>query len=150
MGHGAPGDTVTVIDTATDTVVGEITVGTNVGGIAFTPDGSTAFVNIFGSGAVAVVDVATDAVVGSPITVGAGPSDVIVTSDGSRAYVTNSNATPGTVSAIDVATRTVVDTITVGLAPEGIAATPCTVPVAPVTPAAPAPAALEAAPRFTG
>src|SRR6185436_1361484 len=42
VGHGSPGDTVTVIDTATNTVSGEITVGTNVGGIAFTPDGATA------------------------------------------------------------------------------------------------------------
>ena len=50
VGHGAPGDTVTVIDTATNTVAGEITVGTNVGGITFTPDGSTAFVNVFGAG----------------------------------------------------------------------------------------------------
>ena len=53
--------------------------------------------------------------------------------------MTNSNASPGTVSAIDVATRTVVGTITVGTSPEGIAATPCTAPVAPVTPVAPAP-----------
>ena len=119
VGHGAPGDTVTVIDTATNTVTGEITVGTNVGGIAFTPDGTTAFVAVFGTNSVAVVDVATDAVVGAPITVGSGPSDIVVTSDGSRAYVTNTNSTPGSVSAIDVATRTSVGTITVGNDPGG-------------------------------
>jgi YVTN family beta-propeller protein len=141
---------VTVIDTATNTVAGEITVGTNVGDIAFTPDGSTAFVAVFGANAVSVVDVATDSVVGVPIPVGAGPSNVIVTSDGSRVYVSNTNASPGTVSAIDVASRTVVSTITVGASPEGIAATPCGTPIAPVTPVAPAPAALTAAPRFTG
>ena len=128
-------------------------VGTNVGGIAFTPDGSTAFVAVFGSNAVKVVDVATATVVGDPIAVGAGPSTVVVTSDGSRAYVSNSNSSPGTVSVIDVATRTSAGTITVGASPEGIAVTPCTVPVAPVTPVtpvAPAPDALTAAPRFTG
>jgi hypothetical protein len=54
------------------------------------------------------------------------------------------------VSAIDVATRTVVATITVGTGPEGIAVTPCSVPLTPLTPVAPAPAALTAAPRFTG
>src|SRR4051794_37797569 len=55
---------------------------------------------------------ATDSVVGVPIPVGAAPSDVIVTSDGSRAYVTNTYANPGSVSVIDVATRTSVGTIT--------------------------------------
>jgi YVTN family beta-propeller protein len=141
---------VTVIDTATNTVTGEITVGTNVGGIAFTPDGSTAFVAVFGANQVVVVDVATDAVVGAPIAVGSGPSDIVVTTDGSRAYVTNSNSSPGTVSAIDVATRSLAGTITVGTSPEGIAVTPCTTPLTPVEPVAPAPAALTAAPRFTG
>ena len=131
-------------------MTGEITVGTNVGGIAFTPDGSTAFVAVFGTNSVVVVDVATDAVVGTPITVGSGPSDIVVTSDGSRAYVTNTNSSPGSVSAIDVATRTSVGTITVGTTPEGIAVTPCTTPLTPLEPAAPAPAALTAAPRFTG
>ena len=72
-----------------------------------------------------------------------------MTSDGSRAYVTNSNATPGTVSAIDVASRTVVDTITVGAQPGGDRGHACTTPVGPVTPAGPAPDALVAAPRFT-
>jgi YVTN family beta-propeller protein len=150
VGHGAPGDTVTVIDTATDTVSGEITVGTNVGGIAFTPDGSIAFVAVFGADVVKVIDVATATVVGDPIAVGAGPSQVVVTSDGSRVYVSNSNSSPGTVSAIDVATRTVVGTITVGAGPEGIAVTDCTTPIGPVTPVGTAPDALVAAPRFTG
>jgi YVTN family beta-propeller protein len=141
---------VTVIDTATNTVSGDITVGTNVGGIAFTPDGSIAFVAVFGANVVKVVDVATATVVGDPIAVGAGPSEVVVTSDGSRVYVSNANSSPGTVSVIDVATRTSPGTITVGTSPEGIAITPCTTPLTPLEPPAPAPAALTAVPRFTG
>ena len=105
---------------------------------------------VFDANVVKVVDVATDAVVGTPIPVGTAPSNLVVTSDGSKAYVTNVNASPGSVSVIDVATKAVVSTITVGTSPEGIAVAPCTTPLTPLQPAAPAPAALTAAPRFTG
>ena len=59
-------------------------------------------------------------------------------------------------SAIDVASRSLAATITVGASPEGIAVTACgaplgpVTPVVPVTPVGPAPDALVAAPRFTG
>jgi YVTN family beta-propeller protein len=101
-----------------------------------------------GDNTVSVIDVASDTVVGAPITVGIGPLGLAITSDGARVYVTNANTT--TVSVVDVATKAVVGTITVGSSPEGIAVTPCTVPLTPLEPTAPAPAALTAAPRFTG
>jgi YVTN family beta-propeller protein len=127
-----PPGTVSVIDTATDTVVGSpITVGTSPLGVAVTPDGRKVYVtnsNPFGSsGTVSVIDTTTNTVVGSPITVGNFPVGVAVTPDGSKVYVANrSSASPSSasVSVIATATNTVVATIPVGLSPEGVAVTP--------------------------
>ena len=66
--------TVSVIDTATNQVVGSpITVGANPLGVAVTPDGAKVYVANAGSNTVSVIDTATNQVVGSPITVGAHP-----------------------------------------------------------------------------
>ena len=55
--------TVSAIDTATNTVVGTITVGTRPTEIAITPDGTTAYVANFTSGTVSAIETATDTVV---------------------------------------------------------------------------------------
>lgn len=57
------GDTVAVIDTATDTVTGTIAVGMQPEDVAFTPDGSYAFVTNAGGATVSVIDMATQTVV---------------------------------------------------------------------------------------
>ena len=54
-------------------------------GFAFTPDGGRAFVALYRSGEVAVIDTATHAYV--TVDVGDDPSFVVVTPDGSKAYV---------------------------------------------------------------
>ena len=70
---------VTVIDTASNTVVGApITVGTNPQAIALNPSGSRAYVTNAGSGNVTVIDTATNTVVGAPITVGTNPQGIAV------------------------------------------------------------------------
>ena len=67
-------DTVSVIDTATNTVVGPpITVGTTPIGLAITPDGSRVYVANQSSNTVSVIATATNTVVGPPITVGSAP-----------------------------------------------------------------------------
>ncbi|MEU6365215.1 hypothetical protein ABZ876_05610 [Streptomyces sp. NPDC046931] len=53
---------------------------------------------------------------------GNAPADVTITPDGTRAYVTNLPS--NTVSMTDTNTNTVIDTITVGNGPGGIAITP--------------------------
>ena len=68
-----------------------------------------------------VIDTATNAVVGT-IAVGAGPSRVAISQDGSRAYVTNTAS--NSVSVIDTATDTVLRDIAVGDTPSTIAVTP--------------------------
>jgi YVTN family beta-propeller protein len=67
----ADSGTVSVINTATNTVVGSpITVGNLPQGVAVTPDGSKVYVANSNDGTVSVIATATNTVVGSPITVG--------------------------------------------------------------------------------
>jgi YVTN family beta-propeller protein len=118
------GGGVSVIDTATNTVVGTIPVGAS-GGVAVTSDGSKVYVG--GDNTVSVIDTATNTVVGT-IGVGASPIGVAVTPDGSKVYVTSFNSPvypfcgpPVTlclqalISVIDTATNTVVGTIPLGV-----------------------------------
>jgi YVTN family beta-propeller protein len=114
-------NTVSVINTATNTVVGlPINVGARPGGVAVTPDGSKVFVANSSSNTVSVIVTAAGTVVAT-IPVGVRPRGVAVTPDGSKVYVANFN--DSTVSVIDPATNIVVATIPVGT-PEGVAITP--------------------------
>ena len=72
-------DTVSVIDTATNAVVGSaIPVGSEPVGIAITPDGTKAYVTNQDADTVSVIDTATNTVVGSPITVGDVPFGIAI------------------------------------------------------------------------
>ena len=87
---------VSVVDTATRSVVATIPDLASAQGVAITPDGSRAYVTHFFFGStVSVIDTATNAVTGSPITVGSGPTAVAFTPDGTRAYVTNNDGRLG-------------------------------------------------------
>jgi YVTN family beta-propeller protein len=66
--------TVSVISTATDTVIGPaIPVGSAPEGVAVTPDGSRVYVASLGVGTVSVISTATNTVIGPPIPVGFEP-----------------------------------------------------------------------------
>ena len=119
---GGPGNSMSVLDTATDRIVGEpITVGIRPAGVAFTPDGKRAYVVNQGDDNVAVIDTRTDTVLNPPIAVGDQPWAVAVAPDGKRVYVTNIRS----VSVIDPLTNLVVgDPIPVGESPFGIAVSP--------------------------
>jgi YVTN family beta-propeller protein len=103
------GNTVTVIDTVANAVVGNpITVGTAPNAVAITPDGARAYVTSAVDGTVTVIQTATNTVVDPPISMGAGnPSDLAVTPDGRFVYV--STPTPGssTVAVIDTSNNSV-------------------------------------------
>ena len=94
-----------------------------------------AYVTNTGDGTVSVIDTTTNAVVGSPITVGTAPLGVAIPPDGTKAYVTNGGA--NNVSVIDTATGLVSTTITVSSNPFAISICPAAV-VPPVTPTDPA------------
>ncbi len=120
------GNSVSVIDTATNTVVATIPVGVAPRAVAVTPDGKNAYVTNQLSKTVSVIGTATNTVVAT-VPVGTNPDAVAVTPDGNYVYVANGGtySVPGTtVSVIATATNTVVATIPVGFAPVGVAVTP--------------------------
>jgi YVTN family beta-propeller protein len=115
------GNTVSVIDAATNTVTATVGVGNSPFGVAVTPDGSTVYVANAGSNTVSVIDAATNAVTATiPGFYLAQPIGVAVTPDGSRVYVTN---TGGIVSVFDTATNTLITEISVSES-IGVAVTP--------------------------
>jgi YVTN family beta-propeller protein len=111
---------VTVIDTATDTVTGTVSVGAGPTKVAVARDGTRAYVINRDSADVSVIDTTADSVVAT-IPVGGTPAGLAVTSDGGSLYVTTAL---GTVQVIDTAARTVVATIPVGSSGGDIAITP--------------------------
>ena len=107
-----------MIDTATNTVVATVTVGTNPFGVAITPDGKHAYVANDGSNNVSVIDTASNTRGGATIPVGmppmGSPSPRTGNTSMSRILVHN------TVSVIDTATNTVeAATVAVGSGPVG-------------------------------
>jgi YVTN family beta-propeller protein len=114
-------NTVSVIDTATNTVVGSpIPVGSEPIGVAVTSDGSKVYVTT--GGTVSVIDTRTNTVTA---TIPVGAEAVAVSSDGSKVYVTGGSAPFSTVSVIDTATNSVTATIPVPIEiPYGIAVSP--------------------------
>lgn len=113
-------DSISVIDTSTNTVLATVMVGANPVHVAVAPNGA-AYVTSAGANSVSVIDTATNTVVAT-VPVGAQPVDVTVTPDGSKAYVTNAGA--NTVSVIDTTTNAVIATVTVGPNPVSVAITP--------------------------
>ena len=85
-------NTVSVIDTATNTVVASILVGDAPHGIAVTPNGAFAYVANLSSNNVSVISAATNSVVAT-VAVGSLPVAVAITPNGAFAYVTNLAAT---------------------------------------------------------
>jgi YVTN family beta-propeller protein len=113
---------VSVIDTATNSVVATVAVGNDPVDIAITPNGAFAYVVNDQTENVSVIDTSTNTVVGI-VPVGLTPRGVAITPDGAFAYVTNES--DSTVSVIATATNAVVDTVrAVTALPEGLAIAP--------------------------
>jgi YVTN family beta-propeller protein len=89
--------------------------------LAYIPDGGA-------PGRISVIDTATSTISGLAIPVDAVPGGIAITSDGTRAYVTNLSISQGfgngTVSVISTTTRATLATLTVGGEPRGVAVTP--------------------------
>ena len=112
------GNNVSVINTATDTLGTNFTVGTGPNGLAVDNIGKRVYVANITSNDVSVFDNMSNTVIAT-IPVGANPRAVAVNSAGTRVYVSSSNV--NSVSVIDTMTNTVIATIPVGLAPRGVA-----------------------------
>jgi len=115
-------NTVSVIDSATNTVVATVPVGLYPTSIAVTPDGQFAYVANENSDSVTVIATATNTVVDT-VVVKYGPVGVAVTPDGKFAYVSTADL-GGRIAVIATATNTVVSSINIGETPGFIAFTP--------------------------
>jgi len=116
-------------------LIATIPENTETAGLALTPDGSKLYITNYGGGqfgnTIQVYDTATDTLT-KTIQVGDNPIEIVMSPDGTRAYVLNTfywaggnNGSPdATVSVIDTATDSVIDTVDAGLAHSGIAISP--------------------------
>jgi YVTN family beta-propeller protein len=106
-----------VIDTATDTVMASVLVGKMPRRVAVSPDGSRAYVSNSG-GTISVVDTATFRVVSMPH-VGKDADGVALSPNGRRLYVTD--PTENSVAFLDtISNQLVGESVTVGKAPSAI------------------------------
>jgi YVTN family beta-propeller protein len=105
-------NTITVIDTASKTVVGDpIPVGYGPAGIGVSPDGAWVYVSNEDANTVSVINAKTLAIVGDPIPVLSKPCGIAFGMGGARAYVAHCGA--GKVVVIDTATRQIIHTTAV-------------------------------------
>lgn len=119
---GAPASTVgsvSVINTATNTVTATVNVGGPRGGIAVDPTGT--YVYVTNNNSVSVINVATSAIAAT-VSVGNEPIGVAVNPAGTYVYVANSGS--NTVSVINAATNTLTAGLRVGSEPAGVAVSP--------------------------
>ena len=116
-------DSVSVIDTLSNTVIGTIALASGDFPIevAIAPNGKRAYVTTYFGATVYVIDVATRAVV-TTMSVYAGPIGIAIGPDGKRAYVASFDA--DTVNVIDLAANTVIATISISGSPQGVAVSP--------------------------
>ncbi|MHC0433652.1 hypothetical protein ACX6XY_26305 [Streptomyces sp. O3] len=114
-------DTVSVVDTSTNTITDSITVGRRPVGVAVNPAHGHAYATNFNEATVSAINTDTNEVTAT-IPVGSNPLNVAFTPSGTRAYVANSGGT--TVSVIDTATNKVSAAIPVGNSPNGVTITP--------------------------
>jgi len=126
--QSGPDDTVSVIDTETNTVIATIHLNNEVSpfGVAVTPEGSHVYVTNNGSDSVSVIDTETNTVTATiHLPVKSFPLGIAVTPNGSKVYVANEGlGTPSTVSVIATASNKVIATIPMGLDPFGVVVTP--------------------------
>ncbi|WP_435598603.1 beta-propeller fold lactonase family protein [Streptomyces anulatus] len=110
---------ITILDTASGTVVKRITVPASTPNrIGFAPDGTRAYVSDMATHVLHVIDTATETVT-STIPVQQRPFDVAVTPDGTRALVARNGN--NTVADVELATASVTASIPVGTRPAALA-----------------------------
>jgi YVTN family beta-propeller protein len=114
-------NTVSVIDTSSNTVIATVPVGTTPYGVAVNPSGTRVYVAYIGSNVVSVIDTNTNSVI-SKADVGMHSFGVAVNRSGTRVYVTHWDS--NFVSVIDTDTNRVIATIPVGSRPHGIVLNP--------------------------
>ncbi|MBI5894057.1 MAG: FecR domain-containing protein [Deltaproteobacteria bacterium] len=118
--HYTGGNSVSVIDTTTNTVLTTIAVGTNATDLDVNPQTNRLYVA--GGSTVSVIDTTTNTVIAT-ISV-TNPNGIAVNPQTNRAYV--SSFSSNSVSVIDTTTNTVLTNIAVGSGPDAVAVNPQT------------------------
>jgi YVTN family beta-propeller protein len=113
--------TITIIDTATNTVINTVSVGNAPLGVAVNPEGTKVYVASWSSNTVSVIDTSTNTVIDT-VDVGIQAWGIAVNPAGTTVYVTGSDS--GIVSVINTTTNTVTATVDVGSYPVGVAVAP--------------------------
>jgi YVTN family beta-propeller protein len=112
-------DKISVISTATDTIVAAFpSGGKGPKRMDFTPDGTQVWVTNPSSNQTTVFDAHARELLAS-LTLSKSPSGVYISSDGRRAYITN--AVANELTFIDVMSRKIVNTMPIGSDPDGVA-----------------------------
>src|ERR1700749_3416058 len=101
---------ISVVDTATNTVVSNIPMGGFPDGLAVTPDGKFIYVLSRVNGNVLVISTATEQIVAS-VPVGGDQGPIVISPNGALAYYGDIS---GTISVINTATNTLTATISTG------------------------------------
>ncbi len=114
-------NTVTLVDTASQSVIAELEVGVDPRSVAVSPDGARAFIANQGSDSVTVLDLAARAVIAT-VPVGDRPVGVSVSSDGRFVAVTELG--DARVRLLDASTLSALSVMAVADRPHGLALTP--------------------------
>jgi YVTN family beta-propeller protein len=117
-------DTVSVIDTVTNTVSTTIPVSGGPYGLAMSPDGLSAYVTRYDDGLVSVIDTATNTVSATSVDVGAlsHPFGIAITPDGSTLYVGTYGL--NTTAVLSTAPFAAVTTVSTASYPQAVAVSP--------------------------
>jgi YVTN family beta-propeller protein len=122
-------NTVSVVDTATNSVIRTFAVQPFPGALAVSPDGTRLYINtvIYPNPGylVQVLDTASGATIATiPLNVPQSGSGMAISPDGTRLYVTNQALNGSNVKIIDTALNAVIGTVPTGLVPRAIDVTP--------------------------
>ena len=115
------GTNISVVDTATNSIVATVPVGFGSVGIALNSAGTRVYVTRPFSNSVTVVDATANTVIAA-MPVGSGPLGIAVDATGTRIYVAISGT--NTVSVLDATSYAVVAAVAVGAYPDGVAVNP--------------------------
>jgi len=118
-------NTVSVIDTATNTVTAAVAAGNSPYEISASPAGTEVYVANWGSGTVSVIDTSENNVTAT-LDTGASPGGVAVSPDGTAVYVTNTGSieAPGNSVYVINTLDCSIEAVSVGRGPSGVAVTP--------------------------
>ncbi|MGN6179251.1 MAG: gliding motility-associated C-terminal domain-containing protein [Mucilaginibacter sp.] len=115
-------NTVSVINTTSNTVVGTIGVGQRPTGTAVSPDGTKVYITNQFDNSISVISTLTNKVMSTIPLKDSGPTGIALSPDGKTIYVVNLGL--NSVSAIDAASGNVTSTFAVGGYPIGIVVSP--------------------------